>query len=166
MLKVANVLAALVVGGVAVGSPSSQIGVDATGQPVQYFNETKTTTKITTTEAKPAAAAPVAKASVEKSVARQELDAIYFDVDAARLNDAAKNTLAKAANWLKANPNAKAHIEAEADQTGTAQHNLALSKRRVASVAGYLKGLGVSAKRLSTKALGEATERKATIVLQ
>ena len=165
MWKALSVLAAVAVGNFAVAA-SRTIGVDATGQPVQYFDTMRPTAKTTTTSTTTEVTTVTEAEPVQRTVARQELDAIYFEKNEANLNDAAKQTLASAAEWLKANPNSNASIEAQADEPGTPQHNLVLSKQRAASVSGYLRSLGVSARRLSTKALGEVTERKAIVTLQ
>jgi len=139
--------------------------VDATGQPVQLKSDASATKTV-----KPATApAPVTEVAPKApSVASKGLNSVFFDNNAADLTKEAKATLNEVAQYLKSNPNAKLTVEGHADKPGTAAHNMALSKRRAASVKGYLKAQGVQTARLQTKAVGAAdpgTERKAALIV-
>ncbi len=47
-------------------------------------------------------------------------------------------------------------VDGHTDSTGSEDHNLALSQRRALSVAGYLNGQGVDARRFSVQGFGES----------
>ncbi len=158
-------LAVVFVGNAIAGHHTSAIGVDATGQPVQMKHDGTATKTVKPTTAP----APVTETTpASKSVAGQALNSVYFDSNTADLTTEAKATLNEVAEWMKANPNSKVTVEGYADKPGTEAHNLALSKRRAASVQGYLKGQGVPTARLNTKGLGAnpGTERKAAVIVQ
>ncbi len=168
MRNVAILFVAVVFAGNAIADnhySSTVPAVDATGQPVQMGN-----THAVTKMAKPITT-PVTQAAPQKapSVASHGLNSVYFDNNTADLNKEAKATLNEVADYLKSNPNAKLTVEGHADKPGTAAHNLALSKRRAASVSGYLKGLGVKTARLQIKGVGAAApanERKAALIVK
>lgn len=83
------------------------------------------------------------------------LATINFDYDKAALSPEAKTKLKANADWMKKNPKAKVQIEGHCDSRGTIEYNLALGERRAKSVRDYMKGLGVSADRLSTISYGK-----------
>ncbi len=67
-----------------------------------------------------------------------------------------KSQLVELAKLLKANPTVDVDLNGFADQRGDEAANLELSKRRVASVTRFLMDQGVSHRRLTTHAFGEA----------
>jgi len=80
---------------------------------------------------------------------------IYFDFDSYTLSADARSTLKANAEWLKANPSARAEIEGHADERGTNEYNMALGARRAQSAKNYLITLGISSNRLSSISYGE-----------
>ena len=79
----------------------------------------------------------------------------YFDYDSHALNDEAKATLTKQAEWLKANADINVIVEGHADERGTREYNLALGARRANATKDFLVSAGVDAKRLSTISFGK-----------
>ena len=80
---------------------------------------------------------------------------IHFDLDKYTLAPEARDILKKNAEWLRKNPKAKALIEGNTDERGTAEYNLALGEKRAHSARQYLVELGIPADRLSTISYGE-----------
>lgn len=78
---------------------------------------------------------------------------IHFATDSAALAPDSKGTLAQMVELLKSRPDLKVYIVGHTDNTGTLQHNLALSQRRADSVVKALEAQGVAASRLSAKGL-------------
>lgn len=95
------------------------------------------------------AATPVAAAS-----AFPDLGTVHFATDKADLTPEGQATLDKAADALKANPNAHMRLEGYTDSTGTDPHNLSLSQQRAMSVANYLKAKGIESSRLTGDGFG------------
>ena len=80
----------------------------------------------------------------------------YFDYDRSELQPAAREVLAKDAEWLKLGYNtAVIEIEGHCDERGTVEYNLALGERRAKSAMDYLVSLGVPANRLGTISYGK-----------
>jgi len=115
-----------------------------------------------TSKGKPATAAKP-KAPASSLEARREgkapvagpLKDIYFDFDRYDLKPDARATLKGNADWLKANPSARAEIEGHCDERGTNEYNLALGAKRAQAARDYLITLGIAKGRLSTKSYGE-----------
>ncbi|WP_371811336.1 OmpA family protein [Stappia sp. 28M-7] len=82
----------------------------------------------------------------------------YFTPGSADIDETARMTLDKQAEWLKTNRTWFAKIQGFADDPGSAGDNTALSTRRANAVMAYLVGKGVSPNRLWAKGYG--TERK------
>jgi outer membrane protein OmpA-like peptidoglycan-associated protein len=83
---------------------------------------------------------------------------IKFALNSADLTDQAKATLKQMAAAMKSDQLASYHflLEGHTDTTGSADYNLALSKRRAEAVRAYLSGeLGVDAARLDAVGRGE-----------
>ena len=108
------------------------------------------------TAAKPKAPASSLEARREgKAPAAGPLKDIYFDFDRYDLKPDARATLKANADWLKANPSARAEIEGHCDERGTNEYNLALGAKRAQAARDYLITLGIAKGRLSTKSYGE-----------
>ena len=116
-----------------------------------------------TAKQKPPQAAAKSKAPASSLEARREgkapaagpLKDIYFDFDRYDLKPDARATLKANADWLKANPSARAEIEGHCDERGTNEYNLALGAKRAQAARDYLITLGIAKGRLSTKSYGE-----------
>lgn len=125
-------------------------------------------------EASSASAQATAKASPKQKVAKSKTPAsslearregkapaagplkdIYFDFDRYDLKPDARAILKANADWLKANPSARAEIEGHCDERGTNEYNLALGAKRAQAAKDYLVTLGIAKDRLSTKSFGE-----------
>jgi len=78
----------------------------------------------------------------------------YFTAGSATLDETAKVTLQKQAEWLKLYPQWPVKIQGFADDPGSASANLDLSKRRAEAVRDYLASLGVSQERMTVKGYG------------
>ncbi len=116
-----------------------------------------------TAKQKPPQAAAKSKAPASSLEARREgkapaagpLKDIYFDFDRYDLKPDARATLKANADWLKANPSARAEIEGHCDERGTNEYNLALGAKRAQAARDYLITLGIAKGRISTKSYGE-----------
>jgi peptidoglycan-associated lipoprotein len=84
---------------------------------------------------------------------------IYFDESSAELNDTAKATLKKQAEWLSRHGRYRIKIEGFADDRGSPEHNRALGLKRADAARAYLASLGIAAPRMRTKTFGAAKER-------
>ena len=82
-------------------------------------------------------------------------DRVFFATDQHRLDNEARNTLQRQAQWLAANPGTSVTIEGHADERGTRQYNLALGARRANSVRRYLVSQGVAANRVRAVTFGK-----------
>lgn len=80
---------------------------------------------------------------------------INFDVDKATLRPDAQPVVAEIGKLLESAPSLSLSIEGHTDNTGSREHNQALSAARARSVLGALVGLGVDASRLSSKGYGQ-----------
>ena len=96
--------------------------------------------------------APVSQ--VTPAAAFPDLGTVHFDTDQATLTPATQATLDKAADAMKANPNAHMRLEGYTDSTGTDMHNLSLSQQRAYAVANYLKAKGIDGSRLTGNGFG------------
>jgi peptidoglycan-associated lipoprotein len=82
---------------------------------------------------------------------------IHFDFDKYVLRPQDRDTLAKAAEWIKENHPKMVTIEGNCDERGTVEYNLALGQRRASEAEKYLVTLGVNEKIL--KAISYGKER-------
>ncbi len=80
---------------------------------------------------------------------------VHFAFDRYDLTTEARATLKANADWLKANPSARAQIEGHCDERGTQEYNMSLGAKRAQAAFDYLATLGVAANRLSTISYGE-----------
>lgn len=88
-------------------------------------------------------------------------DKILFDTDSYKLTVEDKAELDKVAATLKSSKARNVKIYGHADATGTAQHNMMLSKERAIAAASYLEAKGVRHDRITLGAYGD-TEPVAT----
>jgi peptidoglycan-associated lipoprotein len=93
--------------------------------------------------------------NIDDGSAGGPLKDVNFAFDSYKLDSKAKGISATNAEWLKANPEAKARVEGHCDERGTNEYNMALGANRARAVHEYLKSLGISADRLSTVSYGE-----------
>lgn len=82
-------------------------------------------------------------------------DRVFFGYDEHNLNDEARATVSKQAEWLQQYPNVNVTVEGHCDERGTREYNLALGERRASAVKNYLIALGVDANRLQTISYGK-----------
>jgi len=108
-----------------------------------------------------------------------ELTGIYFDNDKASLKKESDNTLKTMADYLKSEPASKFFVVGHTDNTGSYQHNKALSENRAQAVADRLVnksgipksqllavGVGsVSPQSANTSEQGRALNRRVELVL-
>lgn len=81
-------------------------------------------------------------------------EGIQFALNSAELSDASRTNLTDLAETLKKYEDTNILIEGHTDITGTREYNMQLSDKRAASVADYLKELGVPGKRITTEGYG------------
>ena len=80
---------------------------------------------------------------------------VYFDYNAAELTPEARETVAKNAAWIRANPDKPIIIEGHCDSRGSTEYNLALGEKRAMVVRKYMGQLGIPPERLSVVSYGE-----------
>jgi peptidoglycan-associated lipoprotein len=80
---------------------------------------------------------------------------VRFELDSSALSEAARQTLAGHAAWLKSHPSARITVEGHCDERGTVDYNLALGEQRARAVREYLVDLGISPGRLRTLSFGK-----------
>lgn len=83
------------------------------------------------------------------------LERIHFDFDQSVITPAARDVLARNAEYLLANPGVRVRIEGHCDERGTTEYNLGLGERRAKSAQQYLMDLGVDPNRMSIVSYGE-----------
>jgi OmpA-OmpF porin, OOP family len=87
-------------------------------------------------------------------------DIIHFDVDSPRVHHVSFTIIKKVADFITANPDVlEVDIEGHADETGTSEHNLVLSRQRADSVKRLIVQYGVDEKRITTHSYGETRPR-------
>lgn len=85
--------------------------------------------------------------------------AVLFGFDRSDLTGEAKSKLNDLAKVLNKYPDTNLEIQGHTDSKGTDAYNQSLSERRAASVADYLRTLGISAARITTKGYGESAPK-------
>lgn len=80
---------------------------------------------------------------------------VFFALDSADLDDAARAAASANAETLKRYPTWVVTIEGHCDERGTAEYNLALGERRATVVKTYLTSLGISGERVRTVSYGK-----------
>ncbi len=93
--------------------------------------------------------------SVADFVAQSGSDHVLFGYDSYELDDTARATLGKQAEWLARYPALKVTVEGHADERGTREYNLALGDRRATAAKNFLAGQGVDAGRMATISYGK-----------
>jgi outer membrane protein OmpA-like peptidoglycan-associated protein len=88
-----------------------------------------------------------------------ENSGVNFATNKSDLTAASKANLDKISKVLNEFADTKISIQGHTDDTGKAEYNLSLSKKRAESVASYLASKGVYRNRLTTEAMGETTPR-------
>lgn len=82
-------------------------------------------------------------------------DRVFFALDSSVLSSEAQATLARQADWLKANSSVNVVVEGHCDERGTREYNLALGERRATAAKSYLVSTGVTTARVSTISYGK-----------
>ena len=111
-------------------------------------------------EAPPASAAagvvkPPVAVPTDDFVPTAELVSVHFDFNSSAIRPGDAASLAKNADWLKANPRNVVLLEGAADRRGSLAYNQALAKRRANAVKSYLVAQGVEPDRIMTMSYGE-----------
>ncbi len=105
-----------------------------------------------------AAIAPAPRPAVDRGLAGDTtpgLQRIHFDFDQSVIRADARETLARNAAHLAANPGVQIRVEGHCDERGTTEYNLALGERRAKSAFQYLMDLGVDPNRMHVVSYGE-----------
>jgi len=90
-----------------------------------------------------------------RTLAAQSLELeILFYTDTSQLTPAAANRLSQVAAFISSRDDLKVQLRGYADPRGSDQHNLSLSKARVASVAALLTQQGIAPDRIHSSAFG------------
>lgn len=84
------------------------------------------------------------------------LSGVNFEVDSAQLVGASAAVLDRVAASMREVPDAKVRVEGHTDSSGSAAHNLDLSRRRADAVLNYLVRAGIDRARLSGEGFGES----------
>lgn len=82
------------------------------------------------------------------------LEEVTFELNAATLTPAARETLREVAAALRGEPNLRAEIAGHSDNTGAVEYNLRLSQQRAEAVRDFLVSEGVEASRLRARGYG------------
>jgi len=104
--------------------------------------------------AKKEAAAP-AQAAAPAPAPAVMLKDINFDFDKFNLKPETREIIKQHADYLTKNADKNVTIEGHCDERGTAEYNIALGERRAKEAMKYLKGLGISEKRMKTVSYGK-----------
>jgi peptidoglycan-associated lipoprotein len=106
----------------------------------------------------PPARSPVATDTVQSAPDTRGstlAERIHFALDRADLTPEARTALAAKAEVLRTSPNVSLRIAGHADERGSDEYNLALSKRRAAEAKRFLMQQGIDSTRLETVGYGE-----------
>jgi peptidoglycan-associated lipoprotein len=80
---------------------------------------------------------------------------VLFAYDSWTISEDGRQTLSRAADWMKSNPSALVKVEGHCDERGTSAYNLVLGEKRAKAARNYLVELGVGANRLSVVSYGK-----------
>jgi len=107
----------------------------------------------------PAPTPPVTSSIVPGSLAdfinQAGSDRVRFAYDSYELDDSARSTLTRQAQWLGQYNSIRVTIEGHADERGTREYNLALGDRRATAVKNFLAAQGVATSRIGTISYGK-----------
>jgi peptidoglycan-associated lipoprotein len=78
----------------------------------------------------------------------------FFKQGSAAIDETARMTLEKQAQWLQQNPHWKVKLQGFADDPGSPTQQTALSQRRAEAVRDYLASRGIAADRMKAKGYG------------
>lgn len=95
------------------------------------------------------------RAEVTRRVRETLQEIVFFDFDRSDIRPEARRVLDSKVTLLRNDLSIRLRIEGHADERGTDEYNMALSRRRAESVRRYLIGRGVDASRLEVTSLGE-----------
>jgi peptidoglycan-associated lipoprotein len=95
--------------------------------------------------------------------AKSGSDTVRFGRDGYLLDERARQTLLRQAEWLRANPMMRVSIEGHADVRQTREHALALGERRAAVVRSFLLSLGIPPSQMTTVSWGRERPASATV---
>ena len=100
---------------------------------------------------------PVAVDRLEPAVDMRPImeERIHFALDRSDLTPEARAILAAKVDILRSTPGMTLRIDGHADERGSDEYNLALSKRRAAEAKRFLVARGIDASRLETVGYGE-----------
>ncbi len=84
---------------------------------------------------------------------------VNFALNSADLTSVAKQNLDAITEVFIEFPDTNLMIEGHTDDTGSAEYNMTLSKKRAQSVANYFKSKGISSSRFSVEGFGETAPR-------
>jgi OOP family OmpA-OmpF porin len=106
----------------------------------------------------PEAAAPPEEAPAPEAKGETCIELkVNFDFDKADIKPEFDSELKRVADFMQANPDSHATIEAYADAVGTTEYNLKLTDRRAQAVKDYLvKNYNISADRLDIQGMGKS----------
>ena len=82
-------------------------------------------------------------------------DYVLFPVNGSTLDDDARATLDRQAEWLERYRDVRVIIEGHCDERGTREFNLALGAKRANAVRDYLIASGINPKRVATISYGK-----------
>jgi peptidoglycan-associated lipoprotein len=114
--------------------------------------------EMTRAPATPPAPSPVAVDTVQAAPDTRGVtlaERIHFGLDRYDLSPEARTSLAAKAEIMRASPNVTLRISGHADERGSDEYNLALSKRRAAEARRFLMQQGVDSSRVETVGYGE-----------
>lgn len=104
-----------------------------------------------------AASVKAAKQAFEQSKhsCKPGFKSVFFETASAALEPASKATLNEAIQVLDRHKGVNIEVDGYTDSRGTEAYNMALSRRRAKSVAGYLTSHGIKASRLTAHGYGK-----------
>ena len=85
------------------------------------------------------------------------LENIFYDYDQWYIREDAKPSLNQLATILKNNPQIRILLSSYTDCRGTEEYNLELSRKRAQAAVEYLASVGIPARRLESRGLGESS---------